>query len=164
MGSVDLLNPSYQRESSEGYADTALLGLTLKGLSSSITAGRINALKGSIQEEQAMAASAKAAVDGIGFTRSQLQHAFKHAKDFGIAGNANNKTMSEFSSVLQSHVDAVGTRAIQGTYRGKPVTHHLDPSTGLNVIRDTSGNFMSGWKLSPQQLQNVLTTGKLGGG
>jgi len=108
--------------------------------------------------------AAKGAVDGFGFTRSQLQHAFKHAKDFGVTGSANNRTLSEFSSVLQSHVDAAGTRVIQGTYRGNPVTHHIDPATGLNVIRDSSGNFLSGWKLSPQQLQHVLTTGKLGGG
>lgn len=108
--------------------------------------------------------AAKGAVEGLGFARSQLQHGFKHAKDFGVGGNANNKTLSEFSSALQSHVDAAGTRAIQGTYRGNPVTHHVDPSTGLNVIRDSSGNFLSGWKLSPQQLQHVLTTGKLGGG
>ena len=108
--------------------------------------------------------AAKGAAQGLGFARSQLQHGFKHAKDFGVSGSANNKTLSEFSSALQSHVDAAGTRAIQGTYRGNPVTHHLDPGTGLNVIRDSSGNFLSGWKLSPQQLQHVLTTGKLGGG
>jgi RHS repeat-associated protein len=106
----------------------------------------------------------KGAAEGLGFTRSQLQHGFKHANDFGVGGNANNRTLSEFSSALQSHVDAAGTRAIQGTYRGKPVTHHVDPNTGLIVIRDSSGKFLSGWKLSPQQLQHVLTTGKLGGG
>ncbi|THF63407.1 DUF637 domain-containing protein [Pseudothauera rhizosphaerae] len=107
---------------------------------------------------------AQGVAEGLSFTRSQLQHAFKHAKDFGISGNANNKTLSEFGSALQSHVDAAGTRAIKGTYRGNPVTHHVDPSTGLNVIRDSSGNFLSGWRLSPQQLEHVLTTGKLGGG
>lgn len=101
------------------------------------------------------------AAEGIGFTRPQLQHAFKHAEDFGVAGNANNKTLSQFSSALQVHVDAAGTRAIQGTYRGNPVTHFVDSNTGLNVIRDSSGNFLSGWKLSPEQLQNVMTRGKL---
>jgi hypothetical protein len=100
----------------------------------------------------------------LGFARSQLQHGLKHAKDFGVTGNANNKTLSEFRSALQSHVDADGTHAIPGTYRGNPVTHYVDPSTGLNVIRDSSGNFLSGWKLSPHQLNHVLTTGKLGGG
>lgn len=56
------------------------------------------------------------------------------------------------------------TQAIKGTYRGQPVTHFVDPQTGLNVIRDSSGNFLSGWKLSPKQLEYVTTTGKLGGG
>ena len=105
--------------------------------------------------------AAKGAVEGLGFARSQLQHGFKHAKDFGVSGNASNKTLSEFSSAVQSHVNGAGTQVIQGTYRGNPVTHHVDPSTGLNVIRDSSGNFLSGWKLSPEQLQNVVTRGKL---
>jgi hypothetical protein len=107
--------------------------------------------------------AAKGAREGLGFTRSQLQHAFKHAEDFGVTGTANNRTLADFSSALQSHVDAIGTRAIQGTYRGNSVTHHVDPGTGLNVIRDSSGSFLSGWRLSPQQLEHVLTTGKLGG-
>ncbi|WP_352542983.1 MULTISPECIES: colicin D domain-containing protein [unclassified Mesorhizobium] len=54
--------------------------------------------------------------------------------------------------------------AIQGAYQGQSVTHFVDPQTGLNVIRDSSGNLLSGWKLSPKQLEYVLTTGKLGGG
>jgi hypothetical protein len=29
---------------------------------------------------------------------------------------------------------------MQGTYRGEPVTHFVDPNTGLNVIRDASDN------------------------
>jgi len=109
-------------------------------------------------------AATNTAAAALGFTRPQLQHGFKHAKAFGVSGNANPKTLAEFSSSLQRHVDAAGTRAIQGSYRGNPVTHHLDPATGLNVIQDSSGNFLSGWKLSSQQLQHVLTTGKLGGG
>jgi hypothetical protein len=95
------------------------------------------------------------------FERSQLQHAFKHAKDFGISGNMNNKTLAEFQSALQAHIDAVGTHAIQGTYRGTLVTHFVDPSTGLNVMSNSAGKFLSGWKLNPAQLENVLTRGKL---
>jgi hypothetical protein len=95
MGSVDLLNPSYQRESSEGYADTALLGLTLKGLSSGITAGRINALKGSIQEEQAMAASAKAAqlLESTGGANGGVV-VDEAAALYRIGGNANGPVLN----------------------------------------------------------------------
>jgi hypothetical protein len=99
--------------------------------------------------------------DGIAYTRRQLQHGFKHADDFGINANPNNKTLSEFSTAVQRHVDNVAVRQIDGTYRGRPVTHFVNPATGVNVIRDSSGNFLSGWKLNPQQLENVLTRGKL---
>src|SRR5690606_7938405 len=98
------------------------------------------------------------------FSRPQLQHAFKHAADFGVSGNPSNKTLAEFSSAIQRHVDSSSTVAIQGTYRGAEVTHFVDPGTGLNVMKDASGNFLSGWKLSDQQLKHVLDDGKLGGG
>ena len=107
---------------------------------------------------------AERVVPEIGYTRGQLQHAFKHAKDFGIAGNPSNKTIGEFSTAIQNHIAAPGTQVIQGTYRGHTVTHFLDPITGLNVIQDSSGNFLSGWKLSLKQLEYVTTTGKVGGG
>ena len=108
----------------------------------------------------------KSLAGGITFRRGQLQHAFDrgHAKDFGILGNANNRTLSEFSSAVQRHVDSVNSLAIQGAFRGTPVTHFVDPTTRLNVTRDASGNFLTGWKLNPKQLESVLTNGKLGGG
>ncbi len=102
--------------------------------------------------------------ESINFSRPQLQHAFKHASDFGVAGNASTKTLDEFSATLQRHVESMSTKAIVGTYRGKPVTHFIDLETGLNVIRDKTGNFLSGWRLSQPQLEHVLKNGKLGGG
>jgi hypothetical protein len=32
------------------------------------------------------------------------------------------------------------------------------------VIAHPDGSFISGWKLTPSQMEHVLTTGKLGGG
>jgi hypothetical protein len=46
---------------------------------------------------------------GMSYSRSQLQHAFKHAEDFGVTGNASNKTLAAFSQAIQNHVDAAGT-------------------------------------------------------
>jgi len=54
--------------------------------------------------------------------------------------------------------------SIQGAYRGKDVMHSVDPGTGLNVMKDSSGSFLSGWKMSDQQLRHVLDNGSLGGG
>jgi RHS repeat-associated protein len=100
----------------------------------------------------------------MSFSRRQLQHAFKHAGDFGVVGNASNRTMAAFSDAIQAHVGAAGTQAIKGTYRGESVIHHVDAATGLNVIQRESGEFLSGWKLSEKQLEHVLTSGNLGGG
>jgi hypothetical protein len=95
---------------------------------------------------------------------ARLQHAFKHAKDFGIEGPRNKQTLSGFAAKIEAHIAAPDTRVINGSYRGKEVRHFLNDSTRLNVILDMDGHFLSGWKLSLQQLRHVLTTGKLGGG
>jgi hypothetical protein len=93
----------------------------------------------------------------------QLQAKFKHAADFGVEGNYSRANAAKFSEAINQHINAAGTEAIQGTYRGQAVTHHLDPTTGLDVI-SRSGEFVSGWRLSPGQLANVLRNGSLGGG
>ncbi|GAA4748401.1 hypothetical protein GCM10023350_36660 [Nocardioides endophyticus] len=93
----------------------------------------------------------------------QLQSKFKHAGDFGVTGNYSKANAANYSSAMHQHINAAGTRAIQGTYRGESVTHHLNPATGLNVIA-RNGEFVSGWQLSPGQLANVLKHGGLGGG
>jgi len=54
------------------------------------------------------------------------------------------------------------TNPIQGTYRGTiNVTHYYDPVTGVNAMVDSAGNFVGGWKLSPQQITNLLRNGNI---
>ena len=53
------------------------------------------------------------------------------------------------------------TVVIQGTYRGEPVTHFVNPQTGLHVMRGADGAFVSGWHLTTDQLANVLARGSL---
>jgi len=59
------------------------------------------------------------------------------------------------------HINSPSTRTIDGFYRGNPVTHYLDEAAGLNVIADPAGNFVSGWRLGPEQMEGVLTSGRL---
>ncbi len=113
--------------------------------------------------DDARAANAKAP-KGATTSTSQLQKKFKHAGDFGVAGNPNKANLEAFDNAIQSHLQSPGTQKIAGTYRGDPVNIHVDPTTGLTVITDPAGNFISGWKLSAQQLWHVLNGGKLGGG
>jgi hypothetical protein len=100
----------------------------------------------------------------VSFRESQLQHAFRHADDFGVTGNWNKAAGEAFQRAIQNHVDDAATQVIQGTYRGQPATHFYNPNTGLNVIRTQGGEFWSGWRLSPQQVQHLLRNGSLGGG
>jgi hypothetical protein len=58
---------------------------------------------------------------------------------------------------MRAHVEAATTLMIPGTHRGEPVTHFVNPQTGLNVMRDAQNAYVSGWRLTPVQLANVLT-------
>ena len=84
--------------------------------------------------------------------------------DFGLTVNQSNKALAELSTHIQQHLSAPGTIKIEGTFRGQPVTHFVNPSTGLNVMRDSSGNLFGGWQVEGKALQHLLATGKLGGG
>jgi len=94
-------------------------------------------------------------------TSKQLQAKFKHAVDFGVVGNYSKANASRFSSAINQHINSVGAQTINGTYRGQSVIHYLNSNTGLNVISSPSGQFISGWKLNPTQLQNVIKHGGL---
>jgi hypothetical protein len=90
-----------------------------------------------------------------------LQKKFKHAGDFGVPGNYSKANAKKFNSAINQHLNAPNVKPTPGTYRGDQVIHHLDPDTGLNVITDQTGNFVSGWRLGNEQLQNVLQHGGL---
>lgn len=94
-------------------------------------------------------------------TSKQLASKFKHAADFGVVGNYSKANAAAFSRAIHQHINNPAVHAIHGTYHKAPVTHYLDPSSGLNVISDRAGTFISGWKLNPDQLRNVLTHGGL---
>jgi uncharacterized protein RhaS with RHS repeats len=94
-------------------------------------------------------------------TLKQLQSKFKHAGDFGVVGNYSKANASTFSSAINQHINSAGVQTINGTYRGQAVIHYINPNSGLNVISSPTGQFISGWKLNPAQLQNVIKHGGL---
>jgi len=95
-------------------------------------------------------------------TPQGLQKFFtKHGNDFGLTGNWNPSRAADASRAIHQHINSPATRVINGTYRGNPVTHYLDPASGLNVIATPSGNFVSAWRLGAEQLESVLATGRL---
>ncbi|WP_081269808.1 colicin D domain-containing protein [Variovorax paradoxus] len=97
----------------------------------------------------------------VQYDKKQLQAKYKHARDFGVNDPWSKNAAANYQSALDAHVQGAGTQMIGGTYRGDPVIHYLNPSTGLNVMTDTSHNFLSGWRLNPAQITNVQTRGSL---
>lgn len=95
---------------------------------------------------------------------AQLQSKFKHAADFGVFGTANRANLQAFAAAIREHVTSLGTTLVTGTYRGTAARIFVDPLSRLAVITDEAGNFISGWRLSPQQLWYTLNKGTLGGG
>ncbi|WP_084212822.1 colicin D domain-containing protein [Candidatus Jidaibacter acanthamoebae] len=51
---------------------------------------------------------------------------------------------------------------IAGTHRGtEKVIHYFDEKKGINVMKDLEGNFVSGWKLHPSQIQELKDRGNI---
>jgi pyruvate/2-oxoacid:ferredoxin oxidoreductase beta subunit len=78
-----------------------------------------------------------------------------------VTGPYSRPRATQFEQALRAHVEDQTTVVIQGTYRGEPVTHFVNPQTGLHVMRGADGAFVSGWRLTPDQLANVLARSSL---
>lgn len=93
----------------------------------------------------------------------QFQKKFKHARIFGIKGSFNRKNLTAFKKALEEHVKSPDTRIIKGSYHKRPVIHYYNGKTKRNIIRNQRGEFESAWRLSDEQIEHILRTGKLGG-
>lgn len=97
-------------------------------------------------------------------TRSQIEAKFKHAQDFGVTDARGKSGFDAFEQAVTKHVNDAATMHINGTYRGDPAILNFNPSNGLVVVQSPTGQFISGWRVSPGQATNILDLGKLGGG
>lgn len=93
----------------------------------------------------------------------KLQHTYsKHRQDFGFTTNWNQQIAAQFEQAIQNHVNNPAVQQIKGAYRGTiSVTHYFDAMTGVNVMIDANNNFVGGWRLSPIQIQHLLTSGNV---
>ena len=99
--------------------------------------------------------------DDVNFDSKQVQEKYKHASDFGVTGNYNKVNAARFQQAIRDFIDAPTTNEISGTYRGQPATHFFDPATNQDVIIDPNNNFISGWRLSIEQIRYLLTRGNV---
>ena len=99
-------------------------------------------------------------VGELSFPRSQLQHEFPHAAEFGVKGTATNPDLAAFQRAILTHIERF--KPVAGKFKQTvDVYHFTDPNTGLNVMIRPDGEFLAAWKLHPIQLRNVLTRGSL---
>ncbi|HEY0226017.1 MAG TPA: colicin D domain-containing protein [Mycobacterium sp.] len=96
--------------------------------------------------------------------RRQIESKYKHAEDFGITDPRGSAGFNKFDNTLKQFVDDPATVHVNGEYRGNPAILNYNPETGLCVIQTPDGSLVSGFELSPEQLQHVVNEGKLGGG
>lgn len=97
-------------------------------------------------------------------SRAQIEAKFKHAGDFGVAESRGKSEFDAFDQAVSRHVSDPSTMHIAGTYRGNPAILNYNPSSGLVVVQGPTGEFISGWRVSQVQANNIVTQGKLGGG
>jgi hypothetical protein len=97
-------------------------------------------------------------------TRAQIESKFKHAQDFGVTEPRGKSGFDAFEDAIAAQLKDPNTMHISGTYRGNPAILNYNPSTGTVVVQSPTGEFISGWKVSPAQATNIVNSGKLGGG
>lgn len=95
-------------------------------------------------------------------TRAQMERKFdKHAEDFGVTEPRGKSGFDAFERAVRSQIEDPATLHISGTYRGDAAIINYNPNSGLAVIQKPSGEFVSGWRLSPEQVANVVERGCL---
>nr|WP_314263751.1 hemagglutinin repeat-containing protein [uncultured Moellerella sp.] len=100
----------------------------------------------------------------INFNEKQLDKKFKHAVDFGITTTKKNpETLRQYENAINNHmVDKVTTP--KGTYGFvKDSKVYFNSNTNNAVVLDSSGNFVTGFKLTPgtSQYDNYMKNGVL---
>ena len=99
-----------------------------------------------------------------GITQKQLDKKFKHAADFGITTTKKNpETLGQYETAIKNHMGDSATKP-QGTYGFVKYSKvFFNSSTNNAVVLDSSGNFVTGFKLTPgtAQYDNYMKNGVL---
>jgi hypothetical protein len=107
--------------------------------------------------------TAKTSSDVVHASKKIWQAKFKHANEFGVEGNWNPSQLKSFKDAVNQHINANGTQVVHGTYlHGNiPARFHVNPNTGLTVVSRMNGKFITGFRASSAQINDILTNFKL---
>ncbi|MFD3437530.1 putative T7SS-secreted protein [Streptomyces sp. NPDC058685] len=85
-----------------------------------------------------------------------------HAPDFGVTGNRNKQSMTEFEQNMRSHMTAPDTKIYRYDYRGQgQAIGFIDPGTKRMVMLHADGKFWSAWNLGESQFRSIVDRGFL---
>ena len=93
------------------------------------------------------------------FPTEKLQHAYKHAADFGVDGNWNSLKATEYQRAIENHMNNDSTQVFKSQYRGNEIYAYINKDAGLISYTDMQGNYIGGWRYSESQLQYHLANG-----
>ncbi|MDT4915299.1 MAG: hypothetical protein QOC66_4427 [Pseudonocardiales bacterium] len=93
----------------------------------------------------------------------QIEAKFKHAAAFGVVEGRGRRGFEAFERALRQFLENSTTVRIIGTYRRERVILSYNKESRLVVIQSQSGEFVSGWTMTPGQAKHVFEKGSLGG-
>lgn len=97
-------------------------------------------------------------------TRSQIEKKYDaHAADFGISLPRGSAGFIAWEKRLRAFMGEPETLRVTGTYLGDPAILNYQIGTQLVVIQGLDGAFVSGWRMSDDQILHVRTRRSLGG-
>jgi Colicin D len=113
-----------------------------------------------------MAGNTPILVHNSGETFPSVQSSFKRNSSTLLISTCQATTTlpTLVQDALQAHISHADTIQLRGTYRGNSARFYHNVQSQNVVITDLEGSFVSGWRLSPGQQDNLLVWGQLGGG
>jgi hypothetical protein len=108
--------------------------------------------------------SAGPQLPSLAVSLDQLEGKFKHARDFGVMVSRSRRGFDEFRIALEDFLSRPSTTRIVGVYRGERVILNYNIESRLVVVQRTTGELISGWRMTPDQLQRIRAARRLGVG
>ncbi|HWQ51387.1 MAG TPA: colicin D domain-containing protein [Terriglobales bacterium] len=96
--------------------------------------------------------------ENINYGQSSLDKAFsKHSAEFGTYPDGSNTSKEQFRYDINNLLETGLQKS--GTYRAMSGTHVYNPSTRQWAFYDSSGNFVTAFKLGLEQFKYLIETG-----
>jgi hypothetical protein len=117
-----------------------------------------------LAQEQLSVVARVANTPRLSIARSQIEKKFKHAPAFGLNMPRGAAGYDEFADVIEGFVKNPTTTRVAGSYHTMPAVLNYNVTSRLVVVQTPDGAFVSCWKMSAEQLKNVVDRRSLGGG